>query len=191
MKKLLTSLFILFFGICSAQNFNAGFIGGLTMSQISGDGYSGYNKVGPRIGAYVNYPLKKKMSLQIGIQYLQKGSEENDVDANNFYSYKLDYLEIPFTFNYQIKEFIYLESGIGSNYLLGFNESESNTEPNKLSMDFILGTQYQFNKNVLFNFRFAHSLTKIRKHSSNGTSGLNKGEYSNLISLALIYQISR
>ena len=191
MKKLLAPLFILFFGICSAQNFNAGFIGGLTMSQISGDGYSGYNKVGPRIGAYVSYPLKKKMNLQIEIQYLQKGSKENDVNANNFYSYKLDYLEIPFTLNYQIKEFIYLESGIGSNYLLGFNESESNSDPNKFSMDFILGTQYQFNKNVLFNFRFAHSLTRIRKHSSNGIWGLNRGEYSNLISLALIYQISR
>ena len=72
MKAILTSLCILCFAITSAQNFDAGLIGGFCTSQVSGDNLSGYNKLGSRFGAYINYPINKKMSYQLEMQFLQK-----------------------------------------------------------------------------------------------------------------------
>ena len=51
------------FAITSAQNFDAGLIGGFCTSQVSGDNLSGYNKLGSRLVAYINY-LLIKMSYQ-------------------------------------------------------------------------------------------------------------------------------
>ena len=45
MKAIFTSLCILCFAITSAQNFDAGLIGGFCTSQVSGDNLSGYNKL--------------------------------------------------------------------------------------------------------------------------------------------------
>ena len=76
---------------CIGQNFDAGFIGGINMSQISGDGYAGYNKIGMNFGSYIVLPnLKDKNNItsdnfiKIEMLYSQKGSFENDL---NFYKY--------------------------------------------------------------------------------------------------------
>ena len=45
MKNLFRSLFIIASGFCYAQHFDAGITGGLSMSQVSGDQYAGYNQV--------------------------------------------------------------------------------------------------------------------------------------------------
>mgnify|MGYP001163891636 FL=1 len=189
MKNLFRSLFIITSGLCYAQHFDAGITGGLSMSQVSGDQYAGYNQVGPKVGFYVSYPLNKKLNLQTELQYIQKGSKE--VDAESYYSYKLNYLEMPITINSKIKESLSIETGIGTNYLISYEESEANSEPNKFALDFILGTTYQLLENTAINFRFTHSITPIRKHSSGESFQLNKGEYSNAITIALIYQINK
>jgi len=197
MKKLFTPLFILFFGICSAQDFDAGFMGGVTTSQVSGDQLQGYDKLGARLGAYVSYPLQKKMNLQIEMQYIQKGSKKPFIkNSPQTYAFNLHYIEVPLTMNYQIKEGIYLEGGIGTAYLFAYKEQDEygdiNTDkPNTLAVDLLLGAQYQFKKNMKFNLRFGNSLLPFRKHSSKGEWGLNKGQYSTILSLALMYQISR
>jgi len=197
MKKLFTHLFILFFGVCTAQNFDAGLMGGFTTSQVSGDQLGGYDKLGARLGAYVSYPLQKKMNLQVEMQYIQKGSKKPFIkNSPQTYSFNLHYIEVPLTMNYQIKEGIYLEGGIGTAYLFAHKEQNEygdiNTDkPNTFAVDLLIGAQYQFKKNVKLNLRFGKSLTPVRKHSSAGEWGLNKGQYSTILSLALMYQISR
>ena len=99
---------------------------------------------------------------------------------------------MPITINSKIKESLFIETGIGTNYIfISYEESEANSEPNKFALDFILGTTYQLLKNTSINFRFTHSITPIRKHSSGESFQLNKGEYSNAITIALIYQINK
>ena len=197
MKKLLAHLFILFSGICSAQNFDAGLMGGFTTSQVSGDQLGGYHKLGARMGAYISYPLQKKMNLQVEMQYIQKGSKKPFIkNSPQTYSFNLHYIEVPLTMNYQIKKGIYLEGGIGTAYLFACKEQDeygdiNADKPNTLAFDLLLGAQYQFKKNVKFNLRFGNSLIPFRKHSSGGERGLNKGQYSTMISLALMYQINR
>ena len=47
-------IILLFPVLCLCQDFNAGIIGGFSTSQVSGDELSGFNKIGPKIGFFVN-----------------------------------------------------------------------------------------------------------------------------------------
>ena len=197
MKAIFTSLCILCFAITSAQNFDAGLIGGFCTSQVSGDNLSGYNKLGSRFGAYINYPINKKMSYQLEMQFLQKGSKkpytENSPES---YLFELNYIELPATLNYQVRKGISIESGLGTAFLVDYKEQDEITDintdkPNTLALDFLLGVQYDIKKNLKLNIRYANSISRIRKHASEEESGLNSGQFSSLVSFALMYQISR
>lgn len=178
-----------------AQKFKAGFLTGLTTSQISGDQLAGYNKLGGKFGAFIIYPLNKKSSLKVELQLNQKGSKkpyiENSVQT---YSFQLNYLEIPISFDYKVRQFVWLESGLSLGYLVSFKEENESGEmitkvPNDLAIDFMLGANYQWKKNTIINIRFGHSIIPIRAHSSDGEWGLNNGQNSMIISLSLYYQI--
>ena len=58
--------------ISVSQDFNGGVFGGLSTSQVSGDNLSGFNKIGPRLGLYINRPIKW-YGVQLELQYLVKG----------------------------------------------------------------------------------------------------------------------
>ena len=197
MKAILSSLCILCFAITSAQNFDAGLIGGFCTSQVSGDNLSGYNKLGSRFGAYINYPINKKMSYQLEMQFLQKGSKKPYTENSpETYLFELNYIELPATLNYQVKKGISIESGLGTAFLVDYKEQDEITDintdkPNTLALDFLLGVQYDIKKNLKLNIRYANSISRIRKHASEEESGLNSGQFSSLVSFALMYQISR
>ena len=197
MKSIFTSLCILCFAITSAQNFDAGLIGGFCTSQVSGDNLSGYNKLGSRFGAYINYPINKKMSYQLEMQFLQKGSKKPYTENSpETYLFELNYIELPATLNYQVKKGISIESGLGTAFLVDYKEQDEITDintdkPNTLALDFLLGVQYDIKKNLKLNIRYANSISRIRKHASEQESGLNSGQFSSLVSFAFMYQISR
>ena len=197
MKAIFTLLCILSFAITSAQNFDAGLIGGFCTSQVSGDNLSGYNKLGSRFGAYISYPINKKMSYQLEMQYLQKGSKKPYTENSpENYLFELNYIELPSTLNYQVKKGIYIESGLGTAFLISYKEQDEMTDiytdkPNTLALDFLLGVKYEFKKNLKLNIRYANSISRIRKHASEQELGLNSGQFSSLVSFAFMYQISR
>jgi len=197
MKKLLTLLFILFSGICSAQNFDAGFIGGFTASQISGDGLAGFDKGGARLGAYISYPIKKKMNFQVEMQYIQKGSKSpSGKNTVSNYTMNLHYLELPFTLNYKLKDGIVLESGLGPGILFAYSEKDEIGElggisPSIFALDFLFGLQYQFLDYLKIGVRYGNSVLPIRGKSNISDLEKNKDWYSSIVSFALMYQISR
>ena len=197
MKVIFTSLCILLFAITSAQNFDAGLLGGFSTSQVTGDNLSGFNKLGSRFGAYISYPINKKMNYQLEMQYLEKGSKKPFTENSpETYLFELNYIELPTTLNYQVKKGIYIESGIGTAFLVDYKEQDEiadiNTDkPNTFAIDFLLGVQYQFKKNLRLNIRYANSISRIRKHASEEELGLNSGQFSSLVTFAFMYQISR
>ena len=147
MKAVFTAIFILCFAITSAQNFDAGLLGGFSTSQVTGDNLSGFNKLGSRFGAYISYPINKKMNYQLEMQYLEKGSKKPFTENSpETYLFELNYIELPTTLNYQVKKGIYIESGIGTAFLVDYKEQDEiadiNTDkPNTFAIDFLLGIQ--------------------------------------------------
>lgn len=179
-----------------AQKFKAGFITGLNTSQISGDQISGYNKLGGKLGTFINYPLNKNCNFQVELQLSQKGSKKPYIENSpQTYSFQLNYLEIPISFDYKVRKFLSVESGLSFGYLLGYKEENefgemSTVDPNDIAIDFMLGANHQWKKNTRINFRYSHSIIPFRPHSSGGKWRLNKGQNSSVISLSLYYQIS-
>ena len=136
-------------------------------------------------------------STKLSMGHLQKGSKKPYTkNSPEIYLFELNYIELPLSLNYEIKKGIYIESGVGTAFLVGYKEQDEmadiNTEnPNLLALDFLLGVQYQFKKHLKLNIRYSNSITPIRKHASEEEWGLNKGQYSSLVSFAFMYQISR
>jgi len=180
-----------------AQKFEAGFVGGFSASQISGDGLAGFDKGGARLGAYISYPLKnKRINFEVGMQYLQKGSKEPSGERGiSNYNMNLHYLEMPFTVNYSLKNGLLLETGIGAGVLVNYTEENANgtllgESPNTLALDFLCGIQYQLFEQLKINVRYGNSITPIRKESVENSLE-NKDWYSSLVTFALMYKISR
>ena len=77
MKKLFPYIWIILLLVSldtKAQTFKPGVLVGLVTSQVGGDGYSGFNKLGLTFGGYVRYQLSDNWSTQFEIAYVQKGS---------------------------------------------------------------------------------------------------------------------
>ena len=70
-----------FFHKHQAQNFGGGLILGLSTSQVGGDNLGGFNKAGLLVGAFVNIPISELLSFQMEMTYIQKGS--NNPNMNN------------------------------------------------------------------------------------------------------------
>jgi len=197
MSRLITLLFIVFSSPIIAQNFDAGFIGGFTASQISGDGLAGFDKGGARFGAFISYPLKQKMNFQVEMQYIQKGSKSpSGKNAPSNYIMNLHYIEIPFTLNYELKDGIVIETGLGPGILFSYSEKDEIGElggvsPSIFALDFLCGLQYQLLGNLKVGIRYGNSLLPIRGKSNISIIEKNQNWYSSSVSFALMYQISR
>ena len=197
MRRLIAVLVIAFSNPIIAQNFDAGFIGGFTASQISGDGLAGFDKGGARFGAFISYPLKKKMNFQVEMQYIQKGSKSpSGKNAPSNYIMNLHYIEIPFTLNYELKDGIVIETGLGPGILFSYSEKDEIGElggvsPSIFALDFLCGLQYQLLGNLKVGIRYGNSLLPIRGKSNISIIEKNQNWYSSSVSFALMYQISR
>jgi len=172
MIKHLLFIALLSFGLmASAQTFKSGAILGLNASQVEGDGFGGYNKVGLIIGGFTNTQLSEKWSAQFEIYYTNKGSRKNaNPDRGDFSSLKvtLDYIEIPVALRYHYKKFLF-EGGLYFGRLINDNiENEFGQLPTQStpfkSYDFgaFLGFYYQLNDHFVFNLRSKNSVLPIR-----------------------------
>lgn len=185
--SILTSIIILLTISIHAQKFNAGFSGGLVVSDIDGadtrDTDNDFHKLGFTVGGIVNTQLTKKTLLQFEINYIQKGSMQPPDSLNNgYFKIALGYVEIPLLvrrqiyFNWKGKKInkIDLEAGVSygkmvqrkvignMNYVLNNTDEYYNT--NDVSV--LIGADYNFTKNVLFCFRYSNSVIPAIKRNA-------------------------
>jgi hypothetical protein len=182
-----------------AQSFNGGINAALAISQIAGDGMSGYNKAGIQAGFFVNYKLKPDIALQMELAYIQKGSaqSENPDDPESFqFLRRLNYIELPLLIQYYLKPLI-LEVGISTDFLAGSLEEidyQFNEQPDvwrKTTFNTVFSVKYMISENLMASIRTTNSINSIRKN----TVPLNVrrytktfGEYNDVLSFGLSYQ---
>ena len=182
-----------------AQQFKGGIVAGVAGTQVKGDGLSGYNKAGIVFGPYVNLELSDKVSMQMQLEYYQKGSRANPDSTNNFQSYllRLNYMQIPVTVQYRHNEDFGLETGLSYGVLI-YDYEEVNGYTNfiaqypweKGDLSFVLGAHWYLTDVITAEFEFSHSLMYVRENVKGVTTFFNKGEYNNVIHIAIQYQIS-
>ncbi len=205
-KLLLLALFFTFYSNFYSQVFKAGVILGLSGSQVEGDGYSGYHKLGFIVGGFTNVNISEKFSTQLEMYYINKGSQRNpntstgDVDA---FKLNINYIEIPLALRYHYKKFMF-ETGLYYSKFLGYSMSDEfgglTDEPFPFkSYDFggFFGLNYQLNEHFIFNIRSKNSLVPVRDFQNlDQQIGIlnqlfNRGWYNIDLNFSIRYQFNK
>jgi len=196
-KVIFICLFIFSFQWLHAQDFHAGVIGGISATQVAGDGLSGYNKAGVIVGGFVNRSFSDKTSFQMEILFIQKGSRQPVIpDQNNeFYVMRLSYIEVPLLFKWQFHPKFNFEFGPSFGNLIFSEEEdqfgiEKNRPPFK-TFEFSgnVGLSYQLSEKFTVNSRFSTSVLPIRPFApSSLNTFFDSGQYNTVLMFTLHYQ---
>lgn len=185
---------------------------GAVASQIDGDTYSGFHKLGYFFGIGINRQFSKMVEAEFGITFLQKGVRHNyktdSASLNNpdnaFSLIRLNYAEIPVSVGINYKRFRFDFGGYYA-YLIKnppYDESQYGTvvDNNFKNTDkgWLIGLGYKLKPSLLVNLRYQYSFVPIRDYyqSTNGIyhglffpSLFNRGLYNNYLVLSLNYKI--
>ncbi|MBA3648080.1 MAG: PorT family protein [Chitinophagales bacterium] len=191
-------LFIAFMNIKAqdpALKFHAGAVAGLNFSQVDGDDWASYNKVGLNAGFISEVPLSKHFFVSAEILYSQKGSKSPTYKGVPLtFKWKLNYAEIPVLINFQEKKAINFGAGLSYAQLLKareFIEQLEQPDPTvgigRSDIDILANANYLITKNFQLNVRFAYSIFAIghRENSNFKRHAL----YNNLLSARLMWII--
>jgi hypothetical protein len=193
-------LFILFFmslgPVLIGQQFNGGLIGGLSMSEISGDRLTGPNKAGVYAGGFVNTYISKKSSFQMELNFIQKGSRKNPdtLDNSNYYLLRLSYIEMFLHYKWDFSELFTLEAGPSFGVLINsYEEADGQilTEPpfNTGDLSLNVGLFFSLTQRWRFNVRYSNSILAVRPHASGQTYKWNQGQYNEVLSFTFHYKL--
>lgn len=175
--------------------------------QIHGDVQSGYNKPGIVGGLVLNTRLSKKISLDLGFLYSQKGawkSQNPDKGDYTFFRVNVNYLDIPLLIKGQLNSKYFLTIGPSIGYLLNYNVNINNIDYadqyrfKKLEFGINFGLGRKIKGPWFIEVRTSNSIKPILDYGAAATTVyfpnavarfFNKGLYNNVLSLFIIYEI--
>ena len=180
------------------RRFHAGLKAGVNTSQMTGDGYSGFYKFSPVLGVFGNSRMSDKLKVQYEILYQSKGSHDParpDEGKYNEYKIRLDYVEVPIMFQYQLKK-VEIEAGPGLAFLVNSKEWDQNGVRQissfnwrTIELDAMLGVNYYFIPEKFYaNLRTHHSITSVISSTAVTPYGTFGGAWNIVIALTVNYQ---
>jgi opacity protein-like surface antigen len=196
MKQLFTALLILSSIAAYSQPFEGGFFGGMSASQVDGDTYSGFNKVGLTAGGYVSSEFNRQWKWKAELRYIQKGAfKKTSIENPDYYRLAIHYVEIPFMIQYFLNDQLFFEAGLAPDvYLFHNEEDEFGDIPgdegpayHRFGLNAGAGLGYFITDNIIAGIRNSYSVIPMRDHASGQTYLLNRGQYNNVLALSLYY----
>ena len=191
-----------------ASRFRAGVFGGINLSQIEGDGVSGYKKIGLNAGLTTSYRLHKHWSINLEMAYSEKGSFEKTYDQ---FECQMNYIEVPVYISFHDwvvatnKNRYYsrvkanaglaygrLLNGKVTNNLTTLPDEDFEATFRKNDFSIVLGAAFYFSPEFSFDFRWVQSLIGINTISTIGPANniYNNAWIHNTISFRLMYVLS-
>ena len=187
MKKMVfTAVAVLVFGLTNAQDVvkatsdvKFGAKGGINLANIVGDDAGDANMfVGFNAGFFVEIPVTDKLTIQPEILYSAQGSKSEGplvIDGSLYdvkATMKLNYINIPVMFKYNVAEKFSLEAGPYVGFLTtakmkvdvdGYGSATEDMKDLVKSTDFgiALGMNYDFSDVIFANVRYQGGLTQI------------------------------
>jgi hypothetical protein len=196
--KIIPFLFaLIWISSVKAQDFGATLIAGTTFSQVDGDRFGGYNKMGLTGGVEVNRAINEQWTGAFQILYIDKGSRRKITEEDllrEIFILKFSYLEMPLLATYRtgdISFFFGPSIGILLNAKrdtgLGFIEID---DINKMEIATRLGAAYHFNDLWSFNLTHSSSLFRIGNPYQGGIYILTRnGLYNRLFNVGFSYSL--
>jgi hypothetical protein len=195
----LASLFIFMPGMTViAQQFNGGIFGGVTASQVDGDSYGGFNKLGFTAGAFVNRELAYDISWQMEIKYVSRGAYENfGPDDPRIYKTVYRYVALPLSAHYLFNEKIQAELGISPEVLIHYASFDEygkippgvDAEENRrIGLSAFAGVYYWFIPSTGVGLRYTRSAIAFREPQE-WNNPQYRGYFHSVLSLTMAYRI--
>ncbi len=190
-----------------AQQFSARVNGGLTSSQISGDGAYGFVQFGAIIGGEVGLSFNNDWSTSFGIRFNQKGSRiHKSNNSINTYRLRVNFIEAPLLLQYSLNELSFAVGpvlGVMINQKertqFGQIENPRSFDPFELGFEFNVG--YEIAEEVTLKLLYQNSILAVRDHPidqayppANFVLGslhqklLDQGQYFTSLSLVVCYE---
>jgi hypothetical protein len=145
--------------------------------------------------------VTEKLSYQLEMLYIQKGSRKATNPENNDYTFfqlKLDYVEIPLSIQYKKDKFTY-EAGLAFGRLIHSTvENEAGFYPKlhpesrpfyKEEISGHIGISYPLYNKLYMNWRISNSVLPIRNHQGNAVYRFNRGQYSTVLEFTFNYYL--
>jgi hypothetical protein len=165
------------------RTFYGGLLLGGNFTQVDGDRFAGYHKVGLNVGGIVYAQFAEHVAGSIEILFSQKGSRahKNQLTTSRAYNIlkydiNLNYAEVPIMINYFDKRKSHFGAGFSYSQLISSKE-EVITDPTfpsninledypfqKMDINFLIGFNLHLVKGLFLNGRFQYSVLPIRKN---------------------------
>lgn len=180
------------------QPLNAGIFAGVNASQVSGDSYTGFNKLGLTAGFFLNrlidYHIYWQAEIKYGIRGVYQGPAENDP---TLYRSAYHILEIPLSVHYVYEKRIMVEIGTSPELLLaarfwdenGIMDPSTYPENRRLGLNVFAGLGYWFNEKITAGLRYTNSAIPFRDPEE-WNHPRYRGYFHNVITLSLSYRFS-
>jgi len=191
------------------RTFYGGLVAGANFTQLDGDNYAGYHKIGINAGGVVYTRFDEHLAASIEILYSQKGARGHKAQMVagaeiNSYDLRLNYAEVPIQLCYFDRRRSHFGAGLSIARLVSVKEEgigrtaggaipqEFDKYPfRKMDYNFIIGGSLHLIKGFFLNARFQYSLLPVRK----GTIGeelppffSGRGEqYNNIWTVRVMY----
>jgi hypothetical protein len=189
LRQIILCTLLIVAGKVSSQVFKAGLSAGFTVSDINGintaPNRKNFHKLGFGGGIVANARIAQKSLVQFEINFTQKGSMQPPDSMNNgYYKIALGYVEIPVMLRQQIffnwkgnrinkfdiefgasyGKLVQLNVIGNTNYSLNGTTNDQYYNTNDVSI--LAGLDFNFTKNICFNFRYSNSVIPAIKRSA-------------------------
>lgn len=185
------------------------FYGGLSLgaifSQLDGDNFAGYHKVGLTGGAIVYAQVAPRIAPSMELLFTQKGAVSNTEKPGinvrvNDYKVNLNYIEVPIMLNYFDKRKSHFGAGLSYSQLISSQESARTTPAlsdtadldnypfKKADLNGVVSLNLHLKKGFFLNIRYQYSLMSIRDkwYPDLGRTSAG-GQYNNLWAFRFMY----
>ncbi|MBI9033527.1 MAG: PorT family protein [Bacteroidales bacterium] len=194
---LLSILIISLSGLLKAQQFKGGVLAGICGTEISHDKRWGPNKMGMYVGSFIELDISERSSLHMELDFIQKGARKNpDTLDPTSYILRLNYLEMPIHYRYDINETWDFEAGLSYGVLIYEYEEENYFEilhpaeefrKGDFSINF--GFYYRLTDHMKLNIRYSNSIFYVRPFPDNIKYWIFDGQTNEVLSFTLHYSI--
>ena len=187
------------------RTFFGGLILGGNFTQVDGDRFAGYHKVGLNAGGIMYVNLADHLAASIEILFSQKGSRAHKAQPsadNSFvitkYNINLNYAEVPIQLNYFDRRKSHFGAGFSISRLISSKEDAQTTQVvvpdftpypfRKMDYNFVAGGSLHLVKGLFLGIRFQYSLRSIRDKANEPPGFAGRSEqFNNLWTLRLMY----
>ncbi len=188
--------------------FDGRLIMGTNITQVDGDSYSGFHKVGLNVGGMVYVHLSPSVGISMEMLYAQKGARGAHVSESPYvgtyfdkYHLNLNYVEVPLIFHLKRLVFFDFEAGVSYARLLKSEEWGAADVPviiipefnyfNSTDLNYVGGASVRLSKHWYGNIRLQYSIIPIRpsERVPPRYNMFHQHQYNNVVCFRIMYRL--